>query len=71
MSRDRMLAELDEAEQHLKAVAAQVIGTSPEEASVRRSLERLAADTIAARRALASTLITAQPASWARSSDRR
>jgi hypothetical protein len=65
-----MLAELDEAEQHLQSVAVQVIGTSPEETSVRRSLDSLVEDTIAARRALAATLITAQPASWARSSDR-
>jgi hypothetical protein len=66
-----MLAELDEAEQHLQSVAGQVIGTSPEETSIRRSLDGLVEDTVAARRALAATLITAQPASWARSGDRR
>jgi hypothetical protein len=66
VSRDRMLAELEEVEQHLQSVADQVIGRSVAEENVALSLHTLIRGTVAARLALASTLITAQPASWAR-----
>jgi hypothetical protein len=62
-----MLAELEEAEQHLQSVTGQLVGVTPEEDSVRRSLHALVEGTVAARRMLASTAITARPASWARS----
>jgi ABC-type transporter Mla subunit MlaD len=67
VSRDRMLAELEEVEQHLQSVADQVVGASPDEETVRRSLQTLIDGTAAARQALGSILLTAQPASWARS----
>ena len=66
-----MLAELEEVEQHLQSVADQVIGRSVDEENVAISLHTLIRGTTAARLALASTAITAQPASWARSSERR
>jgi len=67
VSRDRMLAELEAAEQHLQSVTGQLIGVTPEEDSVRRSLHALVEGTMVARRTLASTALTARPASWARS----
>lgn len=66
MSRDRMLGELEEVEQHLQSVADQLVGSSTDEESVRNSLRALIEGTAAARHALESTAITARPASWAR-----
>jgi hypothetical protein len=61
-----MLGELEDVEQHLQSVAGQLVGPSADEESVRRSLHALIEGTVAARLALESTAITAQPASWAR-----
>jgi hypothetical protein len=61
-----MLDELEEVQMHLQSVADQVIGRSVAEENLALSLHTLIRGTAAARLALTSTAITAQPASWAR-----